>query len=307
MKKLILVILSFAIFSSCLSGCGDVKNTMSVLAEDIALDNMHLYSSTQLFESFQYIFLAELYGNGFYAYGSMKESPQKANLYYCDLSHESLDKLSYETNEETPIISISLASDKDLWIMEYVKTDQDGIKQDSYKINIFSDNKITQFEHKKISGSGPIKLIVDDKNGKVYIHSTNGREKIDYIYVYNLEGEQLAEIKCENPLQNMVFSKSEERLFMIENEDNNAVISALDENDYKLKRVMQIGSTTNSMLYESNTYSVNVDVNSVMMGFDSKSKTLAPIIDWVANGFAGYVRSVLPYNDDYILIRRGAI
>lgn len=93
-------------------------------------------------------------------------------------------------------------------------------------------------------------------------------------------------------------------MFVIENEDNNAVISVLDENDYTIKRVMQIGSVTSSMLYESNKYSVNVDVNSVIMGFDFKSKTLVPVIDCVANGLAGYVRFMLPYNDDYILIRR---
>lgn len=222
-------------------------------------------------------------------------------LYYCDLSDGSINKLSYETNNETPLLSISSTSDGALWVMEYVGTEQDG-----YRINIFSDNEITSYEHKEISDSSPINLIVDDENGKVYIHSSNYRDKMDYIYVYSLEGEQLAEIKSENTLQNMVFSKSEEKLFVIENEDNNAVISVLNENDYTIEAVMQIGSTNNSMLYESSTYSVNVDVNSVMMGFDFKFKALAPIIDCVANGLSGYVRFVLPYNDDYILIRREA-
>ena len=306
MKKLIPVILSLVIILSCLSGCHDGKNDTSILAQDISLDDMHLYSATQLFDSFQYIFLTEPHDEGFYAYASMKEDPEKVSLYYCNLSDETINKVSYETNNETPLKSISSASNGALWVMEYVKTEQDGVRQDGYRINIFSDNKVTPFKHDEISGSSPIKLIVDDENGKVYIHSSNEREHSDYIYVYSLEGEQLAEIKCENTIQNMVFSKNEEKLFIIENKDNNAIISVLDENDYTINKVIQIGSTTNSMLYESSTYSVNVDVNSVMMGFDLNSKAFTPIIDWTANGLAGYVRFVFPYNDDYILIRREA-
>lgn len=59
------------------------------------------------------------------------------NLYYCDLGDESINKLSDETNNETPLMSISSTSDGALWVMEYVKTEQGGIKQDSYRINIF--------------------------------------------------------------------------------------------------------------------------------------------------------------------------
>lgn len=77
MKKLLPVILSFAIFLSCLSGCSNGKNTTSILAKDISLDDMHLYSAEQFFESFQYIYLTESYNDGFYAYASMKKNQKR--------------------------------------------------------------------------------------------------------------------------------------------------------------------------------------------------------------------------------------
>lgn len=300
-----LVLIFAMLLAGCLSGCNK-KGDSSISVEEIPLEDLHLYSSVNLFEGFQYIYLAEPYENGFYAYASKREEPEKAGLYYCDLANESAKELTYEASDSRPIMSMSSVKNGELWLVEYNQTNIDGIHQEEYQINVCSNNTMTLFEHEKITNSFPVEIIVDDSNGKIYILSTNDKENSAYIYVYSKNGEQLKKVKCTNSIKNIVYSENEKKLFVIENIENIAIISTLDEEDASINEVMRIESTTSGSLFASDTTSVNVDIDSVLMGFDLKSKTFTPIIDVVTNGLPGFVRYAIQYDDNYILIRREA-
>lgn len=303
MKRFIIIILMFVM---SMTGCQQEQEIPSVSADEISREGLHIYSSEEIFEGFQYIYLAEPYKDGFYAYASMKEEPLTPNLYYCDLKKENINKLNYDANNEKPLQSLSAASDGDLWVVEHTSTIRDGVKKEGYAINILSDGEVKSFEHDEITGSFIINLIVDDTHGRIYIHSTDSREKKDYVFVYDMDGRQLAKIDLEGIIQNIAFSGKENMLFMLKNENNSSTISVLNE-DYTVDEQIKVNSTTSSStLHNSGVYSLNVDLNSILMGFDYGAKTLTPIIDWVANGLAGNVRFVLPYGDGYVLIRREA-
>lgn len=172
-KKLLLIIIIVFIFSGCNK---ENNNSTSTLFDEISTDGMYLYSTENLFENFQYIYLAEIYGTGIFTYACTKDNPAEANLFYCDTENNSINMLTYATDKSFPILSLSATNEGVLWILE-------SDLEEEYKISIFTENEALLFEHDIIKDSMPFKIIVDETNEKIYIHSLDLQDDSEYIYM----------------------------------------------------------------------------------------------------------------------------
>jgi len=291
------IIVSFFLIIFIFGGCNKQNNNVTTSIDKIPKDGMFLYSVDHIFENLKNIYLAEIHEEGFYTYASLKDHPEEIKLYFCNIKNNSIDELTYEKDKNASILSISAANDEVLWILEYNNA------ENTYKINILEGNSSTLFEHKKIKDSSPFKIIADCKNKYLYIHSINLQDNSEYIYVFNFNGEQLANVKCDHSVTNIVYSEKEEELFLIENNKNDIYISRLDQNNFSINRIIKIESSSDGYLYNSSTQSANMYVKSILMSFDLSTKSFTPIFDVLANGLSGNVKFILPYGEEFILIR----
>lgn len=302
-NKCILFFLALSLF---LSGCGKEKSdgTPVISLKEMSMDEAYLCSTENLFEDFQSIYLAEPEGQGFYTYAATKDEPAEAELYYCNVSNGSVERLGYEPDEGHSVLSMSTAGDGALWLAEYVQTQRDGIPQEGYQINILSDNTVTPFTHEEITGSMPFELIAAVSAGKIYIRSIDNLDSSEYIFVYNTEGKRLTEVKRKNPIERIVYSEKYEKLYLLEKGQGRAIINVLDEDNVLVNEILKIEPVSRCVMFAGKDGGLNVVADSVLMSLDPETNELNPVFNLLSSGLSGYVRYLLPYGDEYLLIRR---
>ena len=300
-KTYIIYVMLMLVFTISASGCADSGQTESraaISADEISMENLHTYTSQDLFDSVQFISLAESYDNGIYIYGSMTDDPYTGSVYYCDIEENTISRVDYDTDETTYLSAMEVASNGDLWLAKYIEPESDGAVQEGYRIDIVSNdsNAVTVFEHDDVPQYLPTELILNETDNKIYLYGIGGES--EYIYVYNMQGEQLAEIELDNILKGVTFSEKDNKLYTL---DSNNTVGVLNEESYSIEEVVQIEFAANcTTLYESDEYSFYIDLNSVLMGFDAETNDFTPLIDWISNGISGVVSHVMPH-DEYCI------
>lgn len=294
------------VFAISISGCGNSTQSDSSAAkslDEISMENLNIYSSAEIFDDIHFIYLSVQYNEGLYIYGSLSDDPNTANVYYCDINEDTISKVDYDTDDTTPLISMDIASNGDLWLVKYNETESDGNIHEGYQIDIVSNgsNDITLFEHEKID-SVPMELVLSEGRDKLYLYTIGDvDDDLNHIYVYNMQGEHMAKIDLNSELHDIVFSEKDNRLYTL---DVNNTIGVLNEESNSIDNFMQIESTANTRLFKSSEYCCLIDMDSVLMGVDSKNNALSPIIDWTANGIPDAVRYATPCDERYIVIYR---
>jgi len=274
-------------------------NLTSFLSSVDSDDATAAYSVTEVLSDLLDFTAAASYKNGFIVYALTADAPEELHLYFYEPTTGNKEKLDFTIPIEINAIGMRTAENGQVLIIEKTLSGVNGAADNSFNIHIMSEHGLILL----IQGppdAAILNVVLNAITGQIYVHLYDNDGYA--LYIYNESGEQIKNIKLDSIMQNIIFSYTDNKLFLVESDNFEFHIFYLNEDDYTLNLAAKIEKVLpNTRIFNSKAHSFLINIDTVMYGYNHTLRSLSPIVNWNVNGIPDHINGVLCFDDHYIV------
>ena len=243
------------------------------------------------------------HGDGFFVFATTENAPENYNFYFCNINDSSVTIFNQAFTEDFHVSTFQAMADGTLivagWYIQRLPY-ENAFRIDDSAIHVYHVRDNEAIHLLGLPQAGIWSIALDELNGQMYILAIG--HGADTIRVHTLAGYFLYEVVSDRPIQDILFSNQDRKLYVMQPSAADMNILYLDETGRQLHITANLqDGAAGVTFHQSSTHAFYAIQGSSVLGYNSETGLFTNIFDLTRHGISGWVPFLMEADGRYIV------